>query len=59
MSFTSRGTSEIIVAGYQNTMFIVDLNKGEITKQVRGVAAHRASNGLTLSSFTRITITRS
>jgi len=35
MSFTSRGASEILVAGYQSTMFIIDLNKGEITKQVR------------------------
>jgi PAB-dependent poly(A)-specific ribonuclease subunit 2 len=34
MSFTSRGTSEILVAGYQDSMFVIDLNKGEITKQV-------------------------
>ncbi len=35
MSFTSRGTSEILVAGCQNTMYLIDVNKGEITKQVR------------------------
>jgi len=35
MSFTSRSTSEIIVAGCQNSMFVIDLNKGEITKEVR------------------------
>ncbi len=34
MSFTSRGTTEILVAGYQDTMFLVDLNKGEVTRQV-------------------------
>ncbi|EJT81212.1 PAB-dependent poly(A)-specific ribonuclease subunit PAN2 [Gaeumannomyces tritici R3-111a-1] len=34
MSFTSRGTAEILVAGYQDTMFVIDVNKGDITKQV-------------------------
>ncbi|PON30540.1 PAB-dependent poly(A)-specific ribonuclease subunit PAN2 [Trichoderma gamsii] len=34
MSFTSKGTAEIIVAGLQNTMFVIDLIKGEVVKQV-------------------------
>lgn len=34
MSFTSKGTGEIIAAGLQNTMLVVDLNKGEVTEQV-------------------------
>lgn len=34
MNFTSRGTSEIVVAGRLNTMFIIDVNKGEVIKQV-------------------------
>ena len=35
MSFTSKGPTEVIVAGLQDTMLVIDLNKGEITKQVR------------------------
>jgi PAB-dependent poly(A)-specific ribonuclease subunit 2 len=34
MSFTSKGTTEILVTGLQNHMFVIDVNKGEITKQV-------------------------
>jgi len=34
MSFTSKGATEILVAGIQNTMFIIDVVKGEIVKQV-------------------------
>ncbi|KAH8713936.1 PAN2-PAN3 deadenylation complex catalytic subunit PAN2 [Beauveria bassiana] len=34
MSFTSKGTAEIIVAGMQDTMLVIDLNKGEVVKQV-------------------------
>ena len=34
MSFTSKGASEIIVAGFQDTMFVIDVLKGEIVKQV-------------------------
>lgn len=34
MSFTSKATSEILVAGYQNTMLVIDTNKGEIVKRV-------------------------
>ncbi|TGO70876.1 hypothetical protein BELL_0652g00040 [Botrytis elliptica] len=34
MSYTSRGTSEILVAGIQDQMFIIDVDKGVITKQV-------------------------
>jgi len=36
MSFTSRGTSEILVAGLQDQMFTIDVDKGTITKQVEG-----------------------
>lgn len=34
MSFTSKGTSEVLVAGHQENMFVVDLNKHEVTKTV-------------------------
>ena len=34
MSFTSKGTAEILVAGEQDKMFVIDTVKGEITKQV-------------------------
>lgn len=34
MTFTSRGTTEILVAGEQDKMFVIDLNKGEIIKQI-------------------------
>lgn len=34
MSFTSKGTAEIIVAGLQDIMLVIDLNKGEVVKQV-------------------------
>lgn len=34
MSFTSKGTAEIIVAGMQDTMLVIDLIKGEVVKQV-------------------------
>ncbi|KAL2257791.1 hypothetical protein VTK26DRAFT_9164 [Humicola hyalothermophila] len=34
MSFTSKGASEIVVAGWQDTMFVIDVVKGEIVKQV-------------------------
>jgi PAB-dependent poly(A)-specific ribonuclease subunit 2 len=35
MCFTSKGTSEIIVAGLQDKMLVMDLSKGEVIKQVR------------------------
>ncbi len=34
MSFTSKGTSEILVAGLQGHMFTIDVEKGTVTKQV-------------------------
>lgn len=34
MTFTSKGTSEILVAGWQEQMFTIDVDKGTITKQV-------------------------
>ncbi|KAG6034725.1 poly(A)-specific ribonuclease [Claviceps citrina] len=35
MSFTSKGTTEIVVAGLQDTMLVIDLHKSEVVKQVR------------------------
>jgi hypothetical protein len=35
MSFTSKGTLEIIVAGLQDTMLVIDLFKGDVIKTVR------------------------
>ncbi|RYP10340.1 hypothetical protein DL765_008150 [Monosporascus sp. GIB2] len=34
MSFTSKGTAEILVAGEQDRMFVIDIHKGEVTKQL-------------------------
>ncbi|KAH8601191.1 PAB-dependent poly(A)-specific ribonuclease subunit PAN2 [Bisporella sp. PMI_857] len=34
MSYTSRGQSEILVAGGQNVMFVIDVEKGTILRQV-------------------------
>lgn len=34
MSFTSRGNTEILVAGLQDRMFTIDVEKGTITRQV-------------------------
>jgi hypothetical protein len=34
MSYTSKGTHELLVAGNQNTMFKIDVDKGEITQTV-------------------------
>jgi hypothetical protein len=34
MSFTSKGTSELLVAGLQDLMFTIDVEKGTVTKQV-------------------------
>ena len=35
MSFTSKGTSEVLAAGLQDSMFVIDLAKGQVVKQVR------------------------
>jgi PAB-dependent poly(A)-specific ribonuclease subunit 2 len=35
MSFTSKGNSEILVAGLQDQMFTIDVEKGTVTKQVQ------------------------
>lgn len=34
MAFTSKGTAEIIAAGMQDTMFVIDLTRGDVVKQV-------------------------
>jgi PAB-dependent poly(A)-specific ribonuclease subunit 2 len=43
MSYTSKGTSEILVAGLQDVMFTIDVDKGTVTKQV---ALYTGLNGL-------------
>lgn len=45
MSFTSKGTQEILAAGLQDNMLVIDLAKGEIVKQVRlgGLSSRRRS----------------
>lgn len=35
MSFTSKGVHEVLVAGCQDTMFRIDVEKGTITETVR------------------------
>ena len=39
MSFTSKAANEILVAGLQDQMFTIDINKGEITKTVPSLLA--------------------
>lgn len=34
MSYTNKGTGEILVAGLQDQMFVIDVEKGTIIKQV-------------------------
>lgn len=34
MSLTSKGSTEILVAGWQDKMFVIDLIKGEVVKRV-------------------------
>lgn len=47
MSFTTKGTSEIIVAGLQDMMLVIDLTKGEVVKKVRALDrwGYRGSHG--------------
>lgn len=42
MSFTSKGTAEILAAGEQDKMFVIDINKGEITKQVQLINRYKS-----------------
>ncbi|PHH66549.1 hypothetical protein CDD81_7024 [Ophiocordyceps australis] len=35
MGFTSKGTTEVLVAGLQDKLLLVDLNKGEVVKQLK------------------------
>ena len=37
MSFTLKGTQEIIVAGCQDTMYKIDVEKGTILETVSGI----------------------
>lgn len=39
MSYTSKGASEILVAGLQDQMFTVNVDKGTVTKQVTDSSA--------------------
>jgi PAB-dependent poly(A)-specific ribonuclease subunit 2 len=41
MSFTSKGTSELLVAGLQDVMFTIDIEKGIVLKQVDAPAVRR------------------
>ncbi|KAI9893977.1 MAG: poly(A)-specific ribonuclease [Vezdaea aestivalis] len=34
MSFTSKGTTEVLVAGHQDTMFLIDVEKGLILREI-------------------------
>jgi len=34
MSYTSKGTSEILVAGLQDQMFVINVDKGIISREV-------------------------
>lgn len=43
MSFTSKGTAEILIAGLQDNMLVVDLIKGEVVKQVRSLGVKSRS----------------
>lgn len=45
MSFTSKGTHEVLLAGAQDTMFKIDVEKGTITQTVRH-ASHLAITSL-------------
>lgn len=45
MSFTSKGTQEILVAGLQENMLVVDLSKGEVVKQVQGPTSSTSNRG--------------
>ncbi|KAF3761547.1 PAB-dependent poly(A)-specific ribonuclease subunit pan2 [Cryphonectria parasitica EP155] len=45
MSFTSKATSEILVAGVQDTMFVIDTNKGEIVKRKSRYICAATSDG--------------
>lgn len=47
MSFTSKGTLEVLVAGWQNTMFVIDLTKGEVTKRVGSCPGSSGFSSLT------------
>jgi hypothetical protein len=59
MSFTSKGTSEVLAAGLQDTMFVVDVAKGSILKQVRtpGSICSRAAMSTDRARFRPIIIT--
>ncbi|KAK9770911.1 putative PAN2-PAN3 deadenylation complex catalytic subunit PAN2 [Seiridium cardinale] len=41
MTFTSKGTAEIIVAGEQDKMFVIDVNKGEVVKVLPAEAHYK------------------
>lgn len=41
MTFTSKGTAEILVAGEQDKMFVIDVNKGEVVKVLPADAQYK------------------
>jgi hypothetical protein len=54
MSFTSKGTSELLVAGLQDVMFTIDIEKGTVLKQVYAPAVpYNFSKTYTSSRFLR------
>jgi len=49
MCFASaRSNSEILVAGWQGTMFVIDVNKGEIIKRVSQAVVSADAGTLTM-----------
>lgn len=45
MTFTSKSATEILVAGMQRTMFVIDVSRGEIVKKVGCLALHPPTLG--------------
>lgn len=50
MTFTTKGTSEILVAGCQSQMFRIDVEKGVVAEMVRGYSYPLSTSKLTLHS---------
>ncbi len=46
MSYTLRGTHEVVIAGAQSDMFVIDVDKGAISQRVSAVYAAHGSNML-------------
>lgn len=46
MSYTLRGMHEVVIAGAQSDMFVIDVDKGAISQQVFSLYAAHSSNML-------------